>query len=365
MVRQISVIVRPCPNLLSRPEIRQNEIEMEIREPGYLALFKSGELHRRAERLKARLASCDLCPQRCNINRLENQRGFCHSGRQPIIASCCAHTGEEPALSGTRGSGTIFFGNCNMRCVYCQNFQISQDHASQIHNETDCQTLAKRMLYLQDELKCHNINLVSPSHFVPQIMEALLEAVPAGLHLPLVYNTGGYDSLDTIQMLDGVVDIYLPDIRYASDANSKNYSQAADYVANNRRVIREMYRQTGDLQMDADEIAHRGVIVRHLILPDDLAGSENSLTWLAEEVSPTITISLMSQYYPSFKAKEIAELSRTITYKEYARVVDLLERLGLENGWLQEMDAPANYLPDFDREGNPFEKKQSQEKDIH
>ena len=327
---------------------------MSFREPGYLALFRSGELKRRAEALEQRLANCDICPQKCRVNRLEDQRGFCHSGQKPVISSFCAHHGEEPALSGSRGSGTIFFGNCNMRCLYCQNFQISQDYDAQELNQTDCHTLAQRMLYLQDELKCHNINLVSPTHFVPQIVQALLEAVPLGLHLPLVYNTGGYDSLETIKTLEGIVDIYLPDIRYSSEENARKYSQAPDYVANNRLVIKEMYRQVGDVQVDEDEIAFRGVIVRHLILPEKIAGSQESLTWLASEVSPNVTVSIMSQYFPCHKARQIPGLDRTITYEEYSEVVELQEKLGLENGWLQEMDAPTNYLPDFNREGNPF-----------
>jgi putative pyruvate formate lyase activating enzyme len=328
---------------------------MAIFEPGYLHLFKTGELQRRAEALEARLASCDICPHVCRINRLAGQRGFCRSGDKPSISSFCAHNGEEPALSGTRGSGTIFFGNCNMRCVYCQNFQISQDAEAQKANEIDYCTLAQRTIYLQNELKCHNINLVSPTHYVPQIVRALVEAVPLGLHLPLVYNTGGYDSLEIIRMLDGIVDIYLPDLRYASNEIAKKYSGAPDYVEHNRQAIKEMYLQTGNLRTDEDEIAQRGVIVRHLILPGGLSGSEDSLTWLAGEVSKDITMSVMSQYYPCHLATKMPGLDRTITYAEYSAVVNLLEKLGLENGWLQEMDAPANYLPDFTREGNPFE----------
>jgi putative pyruvate formate lyase activating enzyme len=328
---------------------------MENTAPRYLELYRSGELAKRAEELEARLESCDLCPHKCQVNRVNDRKGFCRSGWRPIISSYCAHNGEEPALSGTRGSGTIFFGNCNMRCVYCQNFQISQDPDSQQLNETDYKTLALRMLYLQDELKCHNINLVSPSHFIPQIVKAVLEAVPQGLHLPLVYNTGGYDDPEVIRKLDGIIDIYMPDIRYASDAAALKYSGVRNYVENNRASIMEMYRQTGALQMDENEIAYRGVIVRHLILPNGLAGSEESLTWLAHKVSPGITLSIMSQYFPCHLVKTMPELARTITYEEYRPVVDLLEKLGLENGWLQEMDAPANYLPDFTKEGHPFE----------
>jgi putative pyruvate formate lyase activating enzyme len=324
------------------------------REGGYLELYRSGELKLRAESLEARLASCDICAQWCRVDRLNGEKGFCNSGLLPVVSSVCAHQGEEPVLSGTRGSGTIFFGNCNMRCVYCQNYQISQSSDTQELNAIDCHTLAQKMLYLQNELNCHNINLVSPSHFVPQIVKALLEAAGQGLYLPLVYNSGGFDSLETIKALDGIVDIYLPDIRYSSDENALKYSQARDYVQNNRAAIKEMYRQTGDLQVDENEIAHKGVIVRHLILPEGLAGSRRSLNWLAREVSPNIAVSIMSQYYPCHHAAGYSELSRTITYEEYAEVVELLEKLGLENGWLQEMDAPANYLPDFDREGHPF-----------
>ncbi len=323
-------------------------------EPGYIALYRSGELKRRADALVTRLASCDICPLNCGVNRLAGQKGFCRSGRNPVVSSCCAHHGEEPVLSGTFGSGTIFFGNCNMRCVYCQNFQISQDPDTQQANEVDSHILAERMLYLQDELHCHNINLVSPSHFVPQIIEALVEAVPGGLHLPLVYNSGGYDSLETLRALDGIVNIYLPDIRYASSENAKKYSGVPDYVKHNRQAIREMWRQVGNLRVNENEIAYQGLIVRHLILPGGMAGSEESLKWLSKTITPEVTMSIMSQYYPSHQAVNIAELSRTITYEEYAVVVKEMEKLGMENGWLQEMDAPANYLPDFTREGHPF-----------
>jgi putative pyruvate formate lyase activating enzyme len=327
---------------------------MGFREPGYLTLYRSGELKRRADILVARLSHCDICPLNCGVDRLAGQYGFCRSGRHPIISSVCAHHGEEPALSGIRGSGTIFFGNCNMRCVYCQNYQISQDPENQQKNETEPHVLAERMLFLQNDLHCHNINLVSPSHFVPQIVEALLEAVTNGLHLPLVYNSGGYDSLETLKALDGIIDVYMPDIRYASSKTANEYSGVPDYVMHNRRTIKEMWRQVGNLQVDENEIAYRGLIVRHLILPEGLAGSEESLKWLAKAISPEVTLSIMSQYNPCHKAVRIKELSRTITYEEYTAVVEQMKRLGMENGWLQEMDAPTHYLPDFTREGHPF-----------
>jgi putative pyruvate formate lyase activating enzyme len=329
---------------------------MTNKEPGYLSLYHSGELQRRADILTQRLSSCDICPHRCGIDRTAAETGFCRSGEKPVISSFCAHHGEEPALSGTKGSGTIFFGSCNMRCIYCQNYQISQNPDMQKHNEVENDRLAEIMLHLQNDLKCHNINFVSPTHFVPQIVSALVKAVPQGLNIPLVYNTGGYDTLDVIRLLDGIIDIYLPDIRYSSNSAAEKYSGIKNYVRHNRAAVKEMYRQTGDLKSDENEIAYRGVIVRHLILPEGVAGSEDSLRWLAEEVSRTITISVMSQYYPCFKALDTPELSRTITYGEYKKVVDIMEKLGLENGWLQEMDAPANYLPDFDRDGHPFQR---------
>ncbi len=324
-------------------------------EPGYIALFQSGELERRAEALEARLGGCDVCPRECGVNRLEGEQDFCHSAYLPVVSAVCAHYGEEPVISGSRGSGAIFFGNCNMRCVYCQNYQISQDWQRQQSKEMDFHNLAERMLYLQDELRCHNINFVSPSHFVPQLVRAVLEAVPMGLRLPLVYNTSGYDSIKSLRELDGIISIYLPDLRYASDKWARKFSQAPDYVGYARAAIREMYRQVGDLVLDDSGMAQRGLIVRHLVLPNGLAGSEDSLTWLVSEVSPTVTVSIMSQYFPAHRAWRIPSLSRTISPSEYSEVVKLVDRLGLENGWLQEMGASENYLPDFRRQGEPFD----------
>jgi putative pyruvate formate lyase activating enzyme len=323
-------------------------------ESGYIALYRSGELKRRAERLESRLASCDICPRECHVNRLENKRGFCHSGYLPIVSAVCAHHGEEPAISGSKGSGTVFFGNCNMRCVYCQNYQISQDWRKQKSKEMGFGKLAENMLYLQDELGSHNINFVSPSHFVPQLVRAVLEAVPLGLHIPLVYNSGGYDSVASLKELDGIISVYLPDLRYASDRWARKFSHARDYVTHARAAIKEMYRQVGELVMDESGIAQRGLIVRHLILPNSIAGSEESLPWLAREVSPAVTVSIMAQYYPSHEAHRKRLLSRTISQAEYDEVLKLLDEVGLENGWVQEMGAAENYLPDFEREGHPF-----------
>lgn len=323
-------------------------------EPGYLSIYRSGEMKRRAEALTARLISCDICPRECGVNRIKNALNFCHSGYLPIVSSLCAHHGEEPAISGRLGSGTIFFGNCNLRCIYCQNHQISQDYKAQQSKEVDFRVLAKRMIYLQDELGCHNINFVSPSHFVPQMVQAVLEAVPMGLRLPLIYNTSSYDSVESLKELDGIISIYLADLRYASDKWGKQFSRVPDYVGRARAAIQEMYRQVGDLVVDDDGIAQKGLIVRHLILPNGLAGSKDSLFWLAHEVSPTVTVSIMSQYFPAHRAPQFPLLSRTISASEYSEVVKLIDELGLENGWVQRMGAAENYLPDFAREGEPF-----------
>jgi putative pyruvate formate lyase activating enzyme len=327
---------------------------MGIIEPGYLAFYRSGELERRARALEARLASCDICPRECGVNRLEGETGFCRSAHQPIVSSVCAHHGEEPVLSGSRGSGAIFFGNCNMRCVYCQNHQISQDPKNQQRYEVGTRVLAEHMLYLQEDLKCHNINLVTPSHFVPQMVLAVLEAVPMGLRLPLVYNTSSYDSVQSLRELDGIISIYLADLRYASDRWGRRFSRVPDYVARSRAAIREMYRQVGDLKVDSEGIAQKGLIIRHLILPNGLAGSEDSLGWLVGEVSSTITVSIMSQYYPAHRAPQYPLLARKILPEEYAGVTALIDRLGIVNGWVQEMDAAENYLPDFACKDSPF-----------
>jgi len=323
-------------------------------EPGYLALYHSGELERRARRLEERLASCDICPRECRVNRLEGELGFCHSGFLPVVSSVCAHYGEEPVLSGSRGSGAIFLGNCNLRCVYCQNYQISQNWEKQKSNEVDCHTLAEHMLYLQDELGCHNINFVSPSHFVPQLVRAVLEAVPMGLKLPLVYNTNSYDSTKTLKELDGIISIYLPDLRYASDTWANKFSQAPDYVTRARYAIKEMYQQVGELVVDEFGLAQRGLIARHLILPNGLAGSRESLNWLVSEISPEVTVSLMSQYYPRHRVHQFPLLSRPILLSEYEEVLKIVGEVGLENGWVQKIGAEENYLPDFEREGHPF-----------
>jgi len=237
--------------------------------------------------------------------------------------------------------------------MYCQNSQISQGHSSR-YEHVDSRGLAEMMLYLQNELDCHNINLVSPTHYVPQIVEALCEAVPSGLNIPIVYNTNGYDSIETLSMLDGIVDIYLPDIKYASDKWARKFSGARQYVKHSHLAIAEMYRQVGNLNTDDKGVAQRGLIVRHLILPNRLAGSADSLKWLATALSQDVSLSIMAQYYPCHLAGTESLLSRRITADEYREVVDIMSDLGLGNGWLQQLDSAEHYLPDFHREGHPF-----------
>ncbi|MGA2368398.1 MAG: radical SAM protein [Dehalococcoidia bacterium] len=325
-------------------------------EPSYISLYKSGELEQRVATLKELLADCEICPRKCHVNRLENDSGFCRSGSLARISNYCDHHGEEPVLSGSKGSGTIFFSGCNMRCSYCQNYQISQamDRKDSFLNGEE---LAEIMLYLQEKLQCHNINLVSPTHYVPQIVEAVFFAARGGLRLPIVYNTNAYDSTDTLKLLDGIVDIYLPDIKYSSDEWAIKFSQGKDYISQSRQAIGEMYRQVGNLVTDSSGMAQRGLIVRHLILPNGIAGSADSLRWLADHISRDVTVSVMAQYRPCYKADSEPLLSRGISLDEYQEVVALMEKLGLENGWLQEMDSFNYYLPDFERQGHPFQIK--------
>ncbi len=323
-------------------------------EPSYLELHNSGELAQRAESLLEQLTSCDLCPRICGIDRISGASGFCRTAGEAVVASACVHRGEEPPISGSHGSGTIFFSGCNLRCVFCQNCQISQ--GSPIPGvRHDADRLANAMCELQDA-GCHNINLVSPSHVVAQIVEALVLAVPKGLRLPLVYNTNAYDSVDALRMLDGVVDVYLPDLKYSSEAVAARFSAVSDYVEISRAAILEMYRQVGARLLVADGAAHRGLIVRHLVLPGGLAGTRECLAWLARNVSTEVTLSLMSQYYPAHRAREFPLLSRRTRPSEYAEAVRVAGDLGFEHVWVQDETAQAHYRPDFDAHGHPFER---------
>ncbi|HEX5708542.1 MAG TPA: radical SAM protein [Pyrinomonadaceae bacterium] len=326
--------------------------------PSYLSLHATGELARRVELLEQLLARCTVCPLDCGNNRLEGELARCYSGRLPVVSSYTAHFGEEPALTGTRGAGNIFFGNCNLRCVYCQNYQISQTHREQVKNEVTHERLAEMMLDLQ-ERGCHNINFVSPTHFAPQMARAILLAAERGLRLPIVYNTNAYDSVEVLRLLDRIVDVYLPDLKYADSSDGYTYSKVPDYATHARAALREMFRQTGaSLRFGREGLLKRGLVVRLLVLPNDIAGIGDSLRWIREHLSPRVAVSLMAQYYATNKAAtdpRYALLSRRITEGEWLRAAALLDELGMDEGWMQEYDGASHYYrPDFTDPETPF-----------
>ncbi len=292
----------------------------------YVELWRTGALRGRVEQAYARLAACDICPRHCGADRLAGELGECHIGELARVSSYGPHHGEEDVLRGWRGSGTIFFTRCNLHCQFCQNADISQTDDGDLVEPAD---LAAIMLRLQ-ALGCHNINLVSPSHVAPQILAALLLAAQAGLRLPLVYNTGGYDDLATLALLDGVVDIYMPDMKYADPAAGLRYSQAPDYPQINQAAVKEMHRQVGDLQVDAQGLAVRGLLVRHLVLPNQLAGTQEIARFLAEEISPHTYLNVMAQYRPAWRAGHFPELNRPITRDEYRGAVQAALDAGLQ-----------------------------------
>ena len=302
--------------------MKSNAVETFI--PAYLHLNETGELARRAALALERLAACTGCAWQCQVNRLSGELGKCKTGPRARVSSYFPHHGEENPLRGRRGSGTIFFSRCNLSCQFCQNADISQTSAG---DEVDAYELAGMMLELQ-EVGCHNINLVSPSHVVAQILAGVALAAQAGLRLPLVYNSGGYDSLCTLQLLDGVVDIYMPDMKYASEANALRYSKIPDYPSHNQAAVREMHRQVGDLQVEGG-LAFRGLLVRHLLLPTGLAGTAVIIRFLAEEISQNTYLNLMDQYRPAFQAHLYPELNRGVTREEFREAVQLAHAAGL------------------------------------
>jgi len=304
---------------------------LTVWEPPYLALHRSGELRRRARHALASLATCELCPRACRVDRLAGQTGACRSGAEAVIASWNLHHWEEPPISGTRGSGTIFFSGCTGKCVFCQNYPISHLGNGQT---VSAERLAGMMLSLQRR-GCHNINFVTPTHYMPQIVEALDIAAGAGLRIPIVYNCGGYESLEALRLLDGIVDIYMPDIKYSDEGPARRFSGAPDYFKHACAAIKEMQRQVGVLEADADGIAVRGLLIRHLVLPNGLAGSRRSLEFIAREISPDTFVSVMEQYFPAHKALSDPDISRRITREEYREVVGMVDEFGLTNGWIQ------------------------------
>lgn len=322
--------------------------------PSYLNLYKSGELKRRVESFEKILYSCSLCPGECGINRLKNEGKFCRSGSLPSVPSYTPHFGEEPVLVGKYGSGTIFLGNCSLKCVYCQNFHISQSPDK--NKEITIEELASILIKLQKE-GCHNINFVSPTHFVPQLVKAIYYAVPMGLNLPIVYNTNSYDSVGTLRLLDKIVDIYLPDIKYSDDKMALKYSSVKDYVKHSQSAVREMWRQVGNLKVDENGIAKRGVLIRHLILPKNIAGSHKTLKFIAENLSPDAALSVLGQYFPTHKTKLYPEINRTINEDEYEGVLEIIESLGMEeNIFAQNLESHKHYRPNFANRKKPFQK---------
>ncbi len=326
--------------------------------PKYLTLLAENKLEERVEALEAMLASCTVCPKDCGNNRLNDEIAACYSGRLPIVSSYTAHFGEEPCLSGKKGTGNIFFGNCNLRCVYCQNYQISQTWKEQKKNEITHERLAEMMLELQDR-GCHNIGFVSPTHFAPQMARAILIAAERDLRLPIVYNTNAYDSVEVLRLLDGIVDVYLPDLKYADSDAGFQYSKVRDYKEHARAAIKEMYRQMGDeLVFGEDGLLKRGLMIRLLVLPNDIAGIEENLLWIRDELSPRTAISLMAQYYATNKAATDLRyilLSRRISEGEWFHAVSLLEDLRMEEGFMQEYESASHYYrPDFTDAEKPF-----------
>ena len=309
-------------------------------EPAYMALHRSGELRRRATAGLERLSHCLVCPRDCGVDRMADKTAACKTGRYARVGSYFPHFGEEDCLRGWNGSGTIFFSMCNLRCVFCQNYDISQAGEGE---ETKPERLAEMMLELQ-AMGCHNINFVTPEHVVPQLLEALPLAVEGGLHLPLVYNTSAYDSMDSLGLMEGIVDIYMPDFKFWDERLSLRYLLAKDYAQAARRAIREMHRQVGALKFDERGLAKRGVLVRHLVMPGEIAGAGEIMRFLAREVSRDTYVNVMQQYYPAGRvnSEKFEEINRGVTGNEFQAAVDQAQEAGL---WrFDERQSPASLL---------------------
>jgi len=302
-------------------------VEVPAPEPSYLRLRASGELAARARIASERLARCDLCPRRCRADRraVPLRGTVCRVGARAVVHAAFPHPGEEPCLSGWAGSGTIFFSGCNLQCVYCQNWETSQERRGR---EVAADELADMMLDLQQR-GCHNVNLVSPSHVVAQVLEAVSLAADWGLRIPVVYNSGGYDAKTALALLDGVVDIYLPDLKYGDGVAGRRYSKAHDYVTVSRAAVREMHRQVGNLALDANGLARRGLLLRHLVLPGGVAGTGKVLRFVAREVSPSTSVNVMDQYRPCHRASEYPEIARRPSEQEISLAREEASRLGL------------------------------------
>ena len=297
--------------------------------PSYIELFNNGILPERIIKLKKILQECTLCPRNCRVNRVEGEKGFCGAGAETRVSSVSPHFGEEAPLVGKNGSGTIFFTYCNLGCVFCQNYDISHSGHGEVLPSSE---LASRMLYLQ-KTGCHNINLVTPTHFVPQIVEAIATAIKDGLKVPVVFNCGGYESIEVLKLLEGIIDIYMPDAKFSDPKVSEKLCHAKDYYKVLKAALKEMHRQVDILKMDWNETAYRGVLIRHLVMPNNLAGSEEVLKFIAEELSPESYVNIMRQYYPCYKAMDFPEISRTVTSQEYNRACEIGRKYGLHRGF--------------------------------
>lgn len=313
----------------------------------YLTLYESGALDERIRILDTLLSRCSLCPWECRINRREREKGICQAGHELTIAKSIPHFGEEPVLTGKDGSGTIFFTHCNLHCQFCQNYQISQQH---LGYPVSLEQLALEMISLQQR-GCHNINFVSPTHFLPMIIKSLKIAISRGLTLPLVYNSNGYEKAETIKLLEGIIDIYLPDAKYGDERRALELSHAQQYIRYNLTALQEMYRQVGPLKINEEGIAERGLIIRHLVLPHNLSGTEKVLRMIKEQLGTGVHISLMGQYFPTYRAHEREQINSKLTPREYQKCMDLLDYYGFEEGWCQEPDdIREEFVPDFTKQ---------------
>lgn len=303
-----------------------------MEKPIYLKLYTSGELDKRTALLKKNLTECTLCPRNCKVDRVSGKLGFCRASSKIRVAFYKKHFEEEPPISGRNSSGVIFFSNCTGRCVFCQNFYFSQQKTGFEITEEE---LARIMLRIK-RWGCHNVNLVTSTQYLPQVLSALKIAIKDGFDIPLVFNSSGYESLETLKLLDGIIDIYLPDMKYSDDAIARELSGFENYVQINREAVSEMFRQVGILKLDNKGIAKRGLIIRHLILPGDSAGSGKILKFISENLSKEVHISLMDQYFPEYNAPRFNRINRAIFEEEYQSVISLFYEYGLENGWIQE-----------------------------
>jgi putative pyruvate formate lyase activating enzyme len=297
--------------------------------PSYISLFEKGELTQRVKLLKELLKECRLCPRECRVNRLDGEIGVCQARPELTVSSAFPHFGEEPPLVGSHGSGTIFLTHCNLRCIFCQNYDISHLGGGEQMTSSD---LTRIMLRLQ-EMGCHNINFVTPTHYAPQIVASLPEAIEKGLRLPIVYNCSGYESIEVIRLLEGIVDIYMPDAKYLDEKYSKRFSNAPDYPEVIKKVLKEMHRQVGDLTINSKGIAERGLLIRHLVMPGGIASSEAVLKFIAEEISVRSYVNIMEQYRPEYRAHEYPEINRRITHKEYLEAIQWAKHYRLYRGF--------------------------------